>query len=48
MMMGQAAGTAAAMAVKENNGRFSEVSVIDLRSKLWDDGLKNPDELPFD
>lgn len=48
MMMGQAAGTAAAMAIQENNGHFSKVSVSDLRSKLWNDGVKNPDELPFD
>lgn len=48
MMMGQVAGTAAAMAIQEGNGQFSAVSVSNLRSRLWDDGLKNPDKLPFD
>lgn len=48
MMMGQAAGTAAAIAVKENDSCFAKVSVPELRNQLWEDGVLNPEELPFD
>lgn len=47
MMMGQAAGTAAALA-KEYNGLFPAVDPAQLRTVLWDSGILNPDELPFD
>lgn len=47
MMMGQAAGTASAMA-KEADCRYAEVCVDKLREKLWAAGVLNPDELPFD
>lgn len=43
MMMGQVAGTAASMA----KGDFKSVDVVNLRAMLWQDGLLNPDELPF-
>ena len=48
MMMGQAAGTAAAIAVKENDSCFAKVSVSELRNQLWEDGVLNPEELPFE
>ena len=47
MMMGQAAGTAAAMA-KSCGWCFADVDVAALRQQLWADGVLNPDELPFD
>lgn len=47
MMMGQAAGTAAAMAMKCNCD-YSKVDVNALRDTLWADGVLNPDTLPFD
>lgn len=47
MMMGQAAGTAAAIAVKENDNCFGKVSVEELRNQLWEDGVLNPEKLPF-
>lgn len=46
MQTGQAAGMAAAMA-KENGCSFANVDVEQLRQKLWDAGVINPDELPF-
>lgn len=48
MMMGQVAGTAAVIAIKENEGCFSKISVAKLQDQLWNDGVKNPDNLPFD
>ena len=48
MMMGQAAGTAAAMAVRNDEACFMNVSVEELRKQLWEDGVLNPEELPFD
>ena len=47
MMMGQAAGTASAMA-KNCGYDYAGVDVQALREKLWADGLRNPDTLPFD
>lgn len=47
MMMGQAAGTAAALAVRKDEVGFEKVSVEELRNQLWKDGVLNPDELPF-
>jgi hypothetical protein len=47
MMMGQAAGTAAAMVVKDGGNCFEQVSVEGLRAQLWEDGVLNPEELPF-
>lgn len=44
MMMGQAAGTAAALA----HGDFTAVDTALLRQMLWDDGVIDPDTLPFD
>ena len=43
MMMGQVVGTAAAIA----NGNFATVDTEILRETLWQDGVLNPDELPF-
>lgn len=43
MMTGQAAGTAAAMA----NGNFQKVDVTKLKETLWNDGVLNPEALPF-
>lgn len=48
MMMGQAAGTAAAMVVKDGNNCFDKVSVEGLRAQIWEDGVLNPEELPFE
>ena len=48
MMMGQAAGTAAAMVVKDGDNCFDKVSVEGLRAQLWEDGVLNPEELPFE
>ena len=47
-MMGQAAGTAAAMVVKDGGNCFEKVSVEGLRAQLWEDGVLNPEELPFE
>ncbi len=47
MMMGQAAGTAAAMR-KAAGCSFAEVNTDELRAKLWAAGVLNPDEIPFD
>lgn len=47
MMMGQAAGTAAALAAGQG-GRFPAVDVSALRTTLWKDGVIDPDTLPFD
>ena len=43
MMTGQAAGTAAAFA----HGDFTTVDVSLLRKALWEDGVIDPDSLPF-
>ena len=43
MMTGQAAGTAAALA----NGDFVSVDTAQLRQTLFDDGIIDPDTLPF-
>ncbi len=48
MMMGQAAGTAASIAIKKYNGCFRNVKACELQAQLWKDGVRNPDELPFD
>lgn len=47
-MMGQAVGTAAAMVVKDGGNCFEKVSVEGLRAQLGEDGVLNPEELPFD
>jgi hypothetical protein len=47
MQMGQAAGTAAAIGLKDNV-IFQAVDIGRLRSTLWSDGVINPEELPFD
>jgi hypothetical protein len=47
MQMGQAAGTAAAVALT-NNVIFPEVDIKKLQSTLWSDGVINPEKLPFD
>ena len=47
MMMGQAAGTAAAMA-KEAGCLYAEINTDELRARLWAAGVLNPDALPFD
>ncbi len=44
-MMGQAAGTAAFLA---KDGDFTKVDPKALQKMLWDDGVLNPDELPFE
>ena len=46
-MMGQAAGTASALA-KETGYAYRQVDTGRLRQMLWDAGVLNPDELPFD
>ncbi|HML48721.1 MAG TPA: FAD-dependent oxidoreductase [Clostridia bacterium] len=47
MMMGQAAGTAAALS-RKHNGNFGLVDASTLRETLWADGVIDPDSLPFD
>ena len=44
-MMGQAAGTAAALA---KDGDFTAVDTELLRNTLWADGVLDPDALPFE
>ncbi|MBQ1316337.1 MAG: FAD-dependent oxidoreductase [Lachnospiraceae bacterium] len=48
MMMGQAAGTAAALAVRNAQDSFPAVSTEELRKTLWEDGVLDPAKLPFD
>lgn len=43
MMTGQAAGTAAAL----TNGNFKSVDIEKLKETLWNDGVLNPETLPF-
>lgn len=47
MQMGQAAGTAAAMAISAGNN-FSEINTCVLQETLWNDGVLNPNGLPFE
>lgn len=47
MMMGQAAGTAAAMS-RDTGWDYAAIDVSALRETLWTDGVLNPDTLPFD
>lgn len=47
MMMGQAAGTASALA-RESGNNYRNVDVSRLRDILWNSGVQNPDCLPFD
>jgi len=47
VMMGQAAGTAAALA-KESGYEYRKVDTQRLRRMLWDAGVLDPDKLPFD
>ena len=47
MMMGQAAGTAAAMS-RDAGWDYAAIDVSALREALWTDGVLNPDTLPFD
>ena len=48
MMMGQAADTAAALAVRNAQDSFPVVSTEELRKTLWEDGVLDPAKLPFD
>lgn len=47
MMMGQAAGTAASIAISRG-AVFADVDINLLRQTLWKDGVIDPDTLPFE
>ena len=48
MQMGQAAGTAAALAFTHHCGIFADVHIPQLQDILWKDGVLDPETLPID
>jgi hypothetical protein len=48
VQMGQAAGTAAALAFTHHGGIFADVNISQLQDTLWADGVLDPETLPFD